>query len=191
MSVQSGPEEVVRKFFDCYIDGRPEDFDEIVAPDYLDYGHTPPGRGPSGARDDYENAVRLAGGVIHYTIDMMVVDGDMVAVLWTGTPPNGDEMIGLSLYRTSGGMIRSARRALTGNLVAWPNPLSATATAACHRRGHDDGAKCRYDAAHRHADPGAEVVGERADDRGADGRAADEDQHVKSHHPAAQFGIGG
>jgi hypothetical protein len=37
------PEQAVRKFFDCYTNGRPEDFDECVAPDYVDYGHTPPG----------------------------------------------------------------------------------------------------------------------------------------------------
>jgi hypothetical protein len=121
MSVQSSPEEVVRKFFDCYTDGRPEDFGEIVAPDYLDYGHMPPWRGPSGARDDYEHAIKVAGGMIRYTVDMLVADGDMVAVVWTGTPPNGNEMKGLSLYRTSGGMIRSTRRVLTGNLSAWPN----------------------------------------------------------------------
>ena len=60
MSTQLSPEDVVRKFFDCYTNGRPEDFDEVVAPDYLDYGHTPPGRGPGGARDDYENAVKQA-----------------------------------------------------------------------------------------------------------------------------------
>ena len=60
MSAQLSPEDVVRKFFDCYTNGRPEDFDEVVAPDYLDYGHTPPGRGPGGARDDYENAVKQA-----------------------------------------------------------------------------------------------------------------------------------
>ena len=27
------PEEAVRKFFDCYTNGRPEAFDECVAPD--------------------------------------------------------------------------------------------------------------------------------------------------------------
>jgi hypothetical protein len=32
------PEEAVRTFFDCYTNGRPEDFDECVAPDYVDYG---------------------------------------------------------------------------------------------------------------------------------------------------------
>ncbi len=38
MSAQLGPEKAVRKFYDCYTDGRPEDFDECVAPDYADYG---------------------------------------------------------------------------------------------------------------------------------------------------------
>ncbi len=110
------PEEIVRKFFDCYTDGRPEDFDAVVAPDYVDYGHTPPGLGPQGARDDYENAIRLAGGVIRYQIDALVPDGDMVAVAWTGTLPSGAELRGLSLYRTSGGLLRSTRHALIGNL---------------------------------------------------------------------------
>ena len=33
---QLKPEDVVRAFFDCYTNGRPEDFDEVVAPDYVD-----------------------------------------------------------------------------------------------------------------------------------------------------------
>jgi hypothetical protein len=110
------PEEVVRKFFDCYTNGRPEDFDTVVAPDYVDYGHTPPGRGPGGARDDYEHAVGLAGGLIHYGIDALVVDGDAVAAAWTGTLPNGSDMRGLSLYRISDGLLSSTRHALIGNL---------------------------------------------------------------------------
>ncbi len=110
------PEEAVRRFFDCYTDGRPQDFDEVVAPDYIDYGHTPPGRGPSGARDDYDNAVKLAGGLVRYTIDALVVDDDMVAAAWTGVLPNRKEMRGLSLYRASGGLIRSTRHALIGDL---------------------------------------------------------------------------
>jgi ketosteroid isomerase-like protein len=110
------PEDVVRKFFDCYTNGRPEDFDEVVAPDYVDYGHTPPGRGPDGARDDYDNAVKNAGGVIRYTIDGLVVDGDMVAADWTGTLPSGKEVgSGLSLYRTSDGLLRSTRHVVYGN----------------------------------------------------------------------------
>ena len=116
MNAQMSPEQVVRKFFDCYTNARPEDFDQAVAPDYADYGHTPPGRGPGGARDDYEHAVKQAGGVIRYTIDALVADGDMVAAAWTGTLPSGDEAKGLSLYLTSGGLLRSTRHALIGNM---------------------------------------------------------------------------
>ena len=118
MSEQLSPEDVVRGFFDCYTNGRPQDFDRVVAPDYADYGHTPPGRGPDGARDDYENAVKMVGGVPTYVIDALVLDGDMVATVWTGTVPAGDEFKGLSLYRTSGGLLRSTRHALIGGLGA-------------------------------------------------------------------------
>jgi hypothetical protein len=110
VETQRSPEEVVRKFFDCYTQGRPEDFDEVVAPDYLDFGHDPTGRGPQGARDDYEQAVKYAGAVIPYTIDGLVVDGDMVAADWTGTLPSGDQVRGMGLYRCSGGLLRSTRR---------------------------------------------------------------------------------
>ncbi len=118
MSEHLSPEEVVRTFFDCYTNGRPQDFDEIVAPDYVDYGHTPPGHGPGGARDDYANAVRIAGGVIRYVIDALVADAGMVAAAWTGRTPNGAEFKGLALYRVSGGLLRSTRHAVIGNLPA-------------------------------------------------------------------------
>jgi SnoaL-like domain len=116
VSAQLSPEQAVRKFYDCYTDGRPEDFDECVAPDYADYGHTPPGIGPAGARDDYEHAVRRAGGPIAYTIDALVADGDMVAVAWTGTLTGGATMKGLSLYQAAGGLLRSTRHALISGL---------------------------------------------------------------------------
>ena len=116
MSAQLSPEEAVRKFFDCYTSGRPQDFDQCVAPDYVDYGHEPPGIGPAGARGDYENAVKLAGGLITYTIDALVADGDMVAAVWTGTMPSAATFQGLSLYRVFGGLLRSTRHALMGEL---------------------------------------------------------------------------
>jgi hypothetical protein len=87
-----------------------------VAPDYVDYGHTPPGHGPDGARDDYENAVKMVGGVPTCVIDALVVDDDMVAAAWTGTVPSGAEFKGLSLFRTSGGLLRSTRHALMGDV---------------------------------------------------------------------------
>jgi SnoaL-like domain len=48
------PEEAVRAYFAAYSQKHPERFDEIVSPDYVDYGHTAPGHGPQGVRDDYE-----------------------------------------------------------------------------------------------------------------------------------------
>jgi SnoaL-like domain len=110
------PEEAVREFFDCYTSGRPEDFDQCVSPEYVDYGHEPPGLGPAGARDDYENAVKVAGGLITYTIDGLVADGDMVAVVWAGTLPSRATFQGLSLYWVTGGLLRSTRHTLIGDI---------------------------------------------------------------------------
>ena len=109
-------EDAVRAYFAAYSEGRPERFDDIVAPDYVDYGHTPPGRGPQGARDDYENAVKMAGGLITYTIDALVADGDTVAALWTGTLPSAATFQGLSLFRVAGGLLRSTRHAVIGEI---------------------------------------------------------------------------
>ncbi len=100
------PEEAVRAYFAAYSEGHPERFDEFVSPDYVDYGHTPPGHGPQGARDDYEHAVELAGGVLTYDIDALVARGDTVAVAWTGHLPNGSDFRGLSLYRVIDGRTR-------------------------------------------------------------------------------------
>ena len=116
MSAELTAEQAVRKYFDAYTEGRPQDFDQVVGADYMDYGHTPPGRGPGGARDGYDNAVKMAGGLIRYTIDAMVVDDDVVAAAWTGLLPNGAEYKGMSVYRTAGGLIRSVRHALIGGL---------------------------------------------------------------------------
>jgi hypothetical protein len=116
VSAQLSPEEAVREFFDCYTSGRPEDFDQCVSPEYVDYGHEPPGIGPAGARDDYENAVKVAGGLITYTIDALVADGDMVAVVWAGTLPSRATFQGLSLYWVTGGLLRSTRHTLIGDI---------------------------------------------------------------------------
>jgi ketosteroid isomerase-like protein len=85
------PEDTVRAYFAAYSEGRPDRFDELVSADYIDYGHTPPGRGPKGARDDYENAVDLAGGVIRYDIDALVARENTVAAAWTGRLESGSE----------------------------------------------------------------------------------------------------
>lgn len=105
------PESVVRAYFAVYNEGRPERFEEVVSTDYVDYGHTAPGRGPQGARDDYEHAVQIAGGVIHYDIVALVAGEDSVAVTWTGHLPNGSQFRGLSLYRVVDGRVTEARNA--------------------------------------------------------------------------------
>ena len=110
------PEDAVRAFFAAYSEGRPAQFDEVVAPDYVDYGHTPPGHGPQGARDDYENAVKISGGVPVYNIDALVARDDTVAAAWTGHLPNGSEFRGLSLYRVVNGQVTETRHALIGPL---------------------------------------------------------------------------
>ena len=112
------PEETVRAYFAAYSDGRPDQFDELVSADYLDYGHTPPGRGPKGARDDYEHAVDLAGGVIRYDIDALVASENTVAAAWTGRLQNGSEFRGLSLYAVTDARVAEVRHALIGELPA-------------------------------------------------------------------------
>lgn len=108
------PEDAVRAYFEAYSQGRPEQFDEVVAPDYVDYGHTPPGHGLQGARDDYEQAIQSVGGVIRYDIDALVARDDIVAAAWTGHLPNGSDFRGLSLYRVIDGRISEVRHALIG-----------------------------------------------------------------------------
>jgi SnoaL-like domain len=106
------PEETVRAYFAAYSDGRPERFEELVSLDYVDYGHTPPGRGPRGAWDDFDNAVLIAGGVTLYDIDALVARDDTVAVAWTGHLPNGSHFRGLSLYRVDDGRVGETRHAM-------------------------------------------------------------------------------
>jgi hypothetical protein len=47
---------------------------------------------------------------------VVVADGDIVAAAWTGRLPGGTELKGLSLYRVTGGLLRSTRHALIGGL---------------------------------------------------------------------------
>jgi hypothetical protein len=65
-------EETIRAYFDAY-EGKPELFDKVISSDYIDYGHTPPGHGPQGARDDYEHAVKVLGGISNTVIDIHII----------------------------------------------------------------------------------------------------------------------
>jgi predicted ester cyclase len=111
MADTTDPEAVVRAFFDIFNEEAPERFEEVIADDYLDYGHDPAGIGPQGARDDYENALAHVGH-IEYSIDAIVVSDDRVAAVWTGRPMEAAPMHGVSLYRVVDGKIAETRHAL-------------------------------------------------------------------------------
>ena len=49
-------------------------------------------------------------------IDALVADGARAAAAWTGTLPSAARYRGLSLYRVTGGLLRSTRPALIGGL---------------------------------------------------------------------------
>jgi SnoaL-like domain len=108
-------EEAVRTYFAAYSEGRPELFEQAVSADYIDYGHNPPGHGLQGVLDDYEHAVKTAGGTIRYDIDALVTADDYVAATWTGHLPSGADFKGLSLYLVTGGKIATVRHASIGS----------------------------------------------------------------------------
>jgi ketosteroid isomerase-like protein len=110
------PEQAVRAYFAAYNSGDGSRFDTCVSPSYVDYGHTPPGHGPQGARDDLEHAKTVVGGIAQYSIDAIVVREDTVAVAWTGTLPGGKQARGLSLYRVVDGLVTEIRHAAIGGL---------------------------------------------------------------------------
>lgn len=105
------PEPVIRGFFDIFNQKTPQQFEEIVASDYLDYGHDPVGVGPQGARDDYDHALKTFGP-ISYDINALVTADDRVAVVWTGHVKDDQTLQGLSLYRVADGKLAETRHAL-------------------------------------------------------------------------------
>jgi hypothetical protein len=113
----TSPEAVVRTFFDIFNHETPDRFDEVIAADYLDYGHDPAGVGPDGARADYHGALEKAGH-IEYTIDGLVASDERVAVVWTGELLDRQTMQGLSLYRVVDGKITETRHTLLGTMPA-------------------------------------------------------------------------
>jgi hypothetical protein len=70
VSAQLSPDQAVRKFFDCYADGCPEDFGECVAPDYTD-GDTGAvawtGTLTGGATMKELSLYRATGGLLRWT----------------------------------------------------------------------------------------------------------------------------
>ena len=105
------PESVVRRFFDVFNNQTPDQFGDIISSEYIDYGQTPVGIGPKGARTDYDHALKTFGH-ISYDINSLVPADDRVAVVWTGHMKDDKTFQGLSVYRVVNGQLAETRHAL-------------------------------------------------------------------------------
>ena len=111
---------VVQRFYDAYNNKREAILNEVIADDYVDYGHQPPGRGLQGARSDHQDIARAFEDA-RFDIDEMFGADDRVVVRWTlhatntgpfaGISPTQKkvEVRGISLYRLHDGKITETR----------------------------------------------------------------------------------
>lgn len=124
MSQAEDNKAIVRRFYEeVFNQGREEVIDEIISPDYVDYGHEPPGRGTEGAKQDFRGATSVFSNT-HYTIDELIATGDQVVARWSGTyihsgdfagiPATGKSvsLTGISIYRLANGQIQETRNAV-------------------------------------------------------------------------------
>jgi steroid delta-isomerase-like uncharacterized protein len=91
-------QQIVRRFFDAFNLKDEKIIDEVISNDYVDYGHQPPGRGPSGAKDDYREFV---GGFddARFEIDDLVISGDQAVARWTCSGTHTGDFIGIPATR--------------------------------------------------------------------------------------------
>ena len=125
---------VIQRFYDAYNKKSEAILDEIIADNYVDYGHEPPGRGLQGAKSDYQDFTRGFGDA-NFNIDEMFGSDDRVVVRWTvhgthtgpfaGIPPTQKKITvrGISLYRLRDGKITETRN--QADLLAFLTQLGA------------------------------------------------------------------
>ena len=111
---------VVQRFYDAYNKKDEAILNEVIANDYVDYGHQPPGRGLQGAKSDHQEFTRGFKDA-RFDIDEMFGSDDRVAVRWTvqgthtgpfaGVSPTQKKITvhGISLYRLRDGKITETR----------------------------------------------------------------------------------
>jgi steroid delta-isomerase-like uncharacterized protein len=111
---------VIQRFYDAYNQKHEPILNEIIADDYVDYGHQPPGRGLPGAQSDLQNIARGFEDA-RFDIDEMFGADDRVVVRWTvhgthtgpfaGLQPTQKKIAvsGISLYRVRDGKITETR----------------------------------------------------------------------------------
>jgi steroid delta-isomerase-like uncharacterized protein len=110
----------VQRFYDAYNKKNEAILSEVIADDYVDYGHEPPGRGVQGAKSDYQDFSRAFADA-RFDIDEMFGSDDRVVVRWTlhathtgpfaGVSPTQKKATvrGISLYRLRDGKITETR----------------------------------------------------------------------------------
>lgn len=72
----------VQRFYDAYNKKQEGILNEIIADDYVDYGHEPPGRGLQGAKSDHQEFGRAFEDA-RFDIDEIFGSDDRVVVRWT------------------------------------------------------------------------------------------------------------
>src|SRR5215471_16446266 len=112
--------QVVQRFYDAYNKKQEAILNEVIADDYVDYGHQPPGRGVQGAKADHQDIVRAFEDA-RFDTDEMFGSDDRVVVRWTvhgthtgpfaGLSPTQKKVAvsGISLYRVRDGKITETR----------------------------------------------------------------------------------
>jgi steroid delta-isomerase-like uncharacterized protein len=110
----------VQRFYDSYNKKNEAILSEVIADDYVDYGHEPPGRGVQGAKSDYQDFSRAFADA-RFDIDELFGSDDRVVVRWTvhgthtgpfaGVSPTQKKIAvrGISLYRLRDGKITETR----------------------------------------------------------------------------------
>ena len=110
----------VQRFYDAYNKKNEAFLSEVIADDYVDYGHEPPGRGVQGAKSDLQDIARAFADA-RFDIDEMFWSDDRVVVRWTlhathtgpfaGLSPTQKKagVRGISLYRLRDGKITETR----------------------------------------------------------------------------------
>lgn len=123
MSVEEQNKAVVRRYYEeVFNQGQEAVLDEIISPNYVDYGHNPPGRGIEGAKADFQSGAAYFSAA-HFTIDDMLAINDQVVVRWTGTLKHSGEFMsvpatgktvtltGISMYCVADGKLLETRNA--------------------------------------------------------------------------------
>jgi steroid delta-isomerase-like uncharacterized protein len=72
----------VQRFYDAYNKKQEALLREVIADDYVDYGHEPPGRGLQGAKSDYQDFTQAFADA-RFDVDEMFESDDRVVVRWT------------------------------------------------------------------------------------------------------------